>query len=788
VRDSKKSGIRVDAILLAALSILAGLVLSRLFYGRFTNYDDDWQIYNNPYVRGLTAENLKGMFTMPIHGMYLPIKTLSYAVDYSIWGYKAFGFRLTSFILFLLSAYLLYVIIRILFKSRAGAFFGTLIFIVHPVHVEVVGWLSARKDVLALFFFLLAFLLFILYRRALDKKSRRGGVFFFILSCLSFVLAMGSKSTAASLPLALFLYDCIFHYKSRKDLKLFILDKIPFLILGALGAFWTLHLARELQFVRQMPYASLLPRMVKVFACYIWLLIAPVKLCVQYLILPVKDFLSRNFLLSAATLVVFIVAAVISFKKSKLIFFCLMWFLINFIPVSHLVPINVPSLMADRYIYTSSLALSFLVALGIARRRVLDEKFGEDSVVHVVLVLLLGGFLIFCSIQTVRRTGVWKDSFTLWQSELGLKSLDAREIARCRSRNYNAFHNLGAALLEREKVKKRSNEPVSRQNLEVAEKLFFKAVALKSDYILSLLNIADIYILQGKFIDGMELLDNVVAIKPGGYMSGPTVRRVRARAHFLRGYILSKKGFFNEALKEYENAAELNGGLWEVYYNAARTLLDVGDEKKADEYLEKMRRANPEFADRVEELLRGIKSLKAKGTSAIIDALQQYVGSTKEEAKEAYENYQEGLKLYRAEEYSKALYHFQEAARIAPKFDSAHAFVGGCYYRLGRVDAATGYLEEKAAKLPKSSSILLVLGEIYVGQDKLKEAEKAFKTVLGLNPKLEKAYLDLSTVYWRQGELSKARAILETALERFGQRKEIIERLRVMELHKEWGK
>ena len=86
------------AVLLAAIA-LACLIVAVFFpvVGfEFVDYDVPTQVINNPYIRGLTSENLRHIFTSPCVTSYYPVRTLSYALDYQLWGLNAGGFKLTN--------------------------------------------------------------------------------------------------------------------------------------------------------------------------------------------------------------------------------------------------------------------------------------------------------------------------------------------------------------------------------------------------------------------------------------------------------------------------------------------------------------------------------------------------------------------------------------------------------------------------------------------------------------------------------------------------------------------
>ena len=81
--------------------------------------------------------------------------------------------------------------------------FGALLFAAHPVHVEAVTWLAARKEVLQGFFFFLAFYL---YLTGKEKEGRQRTILF-VLVLLSILLATLSKPSAIVFPAVLVVYE-----------------------------------------------------------------------------------------------------------------------------------------------------------------------------------------------------------------------------------------------------------------------------------------------------------------------------------------------------------------------------------------------------------------------------------------------------------------------------------------------------------------------------------------------------------------------------------------------------
>src|SRR4030042_4313706 len=76
--------IRVFIVCLTIL-VLVGILYFNSLGNQFTNWDDG-MIYQNPSIRNLNWEGIKKMFVPQPGNTYQPIRVLSYAIDYKIWG------------------------------------------------------------------------------------------------------------------------------------------------------------------------------------------------------------------------------------------------------------------------------------------------------------------------------------------------------------------------------------------------------------------------------------------------------------------------------------------------------------------------------------------------------------------------------------------------------------------------------------------------------------------------------------------------------------------------------
>jgi hypothetical protein len=75
----------------------------------FTNFDDDFLVYENPHIQsGITPDAIRRAFTINQGDLWSPFLWLSYMLDYQFYGLNAGGYHITNLILHILSALLLF--------------------------------------------------------------------------------------------------------------------------------------------------------------------------------------------------------------------------------------------------------------------------------------------------------------------------------------------------------------------------------------------------------------------------------------------------------------------------------------------------------------------------------------------------------------------------------------------------------------------------------------------------------------------------------------------------------
>ncbi|HLP44331.1 MAG TPA: hypothetical protein VK469_00185, partial [Candidatus Kapabacteria bacterium] len=163
--------------------------------------DDFRLIVENQRIKTFKSflNSLNGQFfsfpDFPYLHYWRPLTLFTFYLNYQIWGLNPLGFHLANILLNAFNAILLFLFFYFISKKVFPAFFISLFFSIHPVHVEAVSWISGRTDLLAAFFIFSAALLFLLF---LEKEKKT----FYIFSVICFILALLAKENAVLFPLA----------------------------------------------------------------------------------------------------------------------------------------------------------------------------------------------------------------------------------------------------------------------------------------------------------------------------------------------------------------------------------------------------------------------------------------------------------------------------------------------------------------------------------------------------------------------------------------------------------
>lgn len=185
--------------------LLAVIAPYSINFNSFWLMDDTQQI-----ARGIKAISLRSLVFDPFlvgEHLFRPTMILLSKLDGLLWGVRPWGFRLSNYILFVASGFLVWKAAR-RFLNPLQAWLAALIFVIHPIQVGTVVWLSGRGDLLpATFLFASAVLL-------LGRGQYRP-----VAGHLFFAFALLSKETAVVFPPAILLGELMGGATARQAIR-----------------------------------------------------------------------------------------------------------------------------------------------------------------------------------------------------------------------------------------------------------------------------------------------------------------------------------------------------------------------------------------------------------------------------------------------------------------------------------------------------------------------------------------------------------------------------------------
>ncbi len=388
---------------LAALAFVVFLPVLRAGY-----IWDDNAVHENPLLR--SPRGLVEIWTRPslmddFESHYWPLVYTSFWIEYRSYGENPFGHHLVNLLLHTVNVVLLWLLLRRI--GVPGAWLGAALFAVHPVHVESVAWIIERKDVLSMFFYLLAFLAFVRFEARKSRVAYGGALALF--GC-----AMLSKSITISFPFALLLW---MWWKQGRVTKRQLFQVAPFfaaaVVLGALDVL----LARSTEPV-SLPL-TMFDRVLlagRVLWFYAGKLVWPSDLMALY---PRWEISAGNALTYLFPLGVAAVLAGLWLGRRQIgrgplaavLFFCItLGPVLGFILFSFMTY----SYVADRFQYLASAGLLTLAGAGAA---LAAKRLGRAgwTVIGAAAGLVVAGL----GILTWRQTRVYENLETFWAYNYG---------------------------------------------------------------------------------------------------------------------------------------------------------------------------------------------------------------------------------------------------------------------------------------------------------------------------------------------------------------------------------
>ena len=552
--------------------LLGAAVYSNALQGPFV-LDDVRNIERNGAIQ-ITQFNLRKLATAVRHSHTAnrPVANVSFALNYLFGKHDVRGYHVVNILIHIINGVLVYALALVTLKRLRRishwrgppmsdrfailvAAVAAALFTAHPIQTQSVTYVVQRMNSLATLFYLGALLLFIAGRQS-PATWRRGVLWAGCLGC--WLLGLGSKQTAATLPLAVLLYDLCFYQDARRPrvgrYLIYVLGSAAILVILCSVYLKFEPIAKILHSfeIRDYTMGQRVLTQFRVVNLYLGLLLFPHPARLNLVhditashspMTPVTTILSMLLLVGLAA------TAVLAAKRHRLVSFCIAWFCLHLLMES--------SVIGLEQIFEHRLYLPmFGVCLGAAwlLGAVIAWKPAGLLVGGSAAVLLL-------SAATHARNDVWQGRLSLW-SDVLTKSPN----------NTRSHTNLGNVLAD-------------EGRLDDAIERYLTALSIDENDHLSHNNLGQILLEQDRIDEAIHHIQRSISIRPG-----------HAPAYNSLGSAFRAKGRIDEALAQFQHAVDLDPWFFPASCNLGDVYRMRADMEQAIRHYEAALRMSPDLA------------------------------------------------------------------------------------------------------------------------------------------------------------------------------------------------
>lgn len=403
-----------------------------LYFNTLTNqyaFDDAALITDNTYVqKGIAgfpeifSNDMFGSYYASMGkqqnltgGRYRPLSIATFAVEQQLFKDAAAPRHFMNVALYgICSILLFYFLKNSLRLSFPVSFVSTFLFLIHPVHTEVVANIKSRDEILCLIFYLLTLIYFIRFKEERVKKNLGYSLLFFFLGLLS-------KEYGITL-LVLIPSIAFVAYKETfiRSLKTIILYAAVFLVYF-LVRWWAVGLSfHEQKDPLNNPYIFATPVQklateFYVILKYFKLLVIPYPLSADYSYptIAYRDFADPGVIFSIALLLSLLAITVHLFIKRHILSIAFIIGLTNLFMVSNLV-IDIGATMGERFLFFPSVGFAMILGWVLAAEAPKLRSLNSQKILSPVMVMLF----IAAAFIILPRNKEWYDTDTLFIADV----------------------------------------------------------------------------------------------------------------------------------------------------------------------------------------------------------------------------------------------------------------------------------------------------------------------------------------------------------------------------------
>jgi tetratricopeptide (TPR) repeat protein len=504
--------------------------------------------WDDPVYAGAELRGALGSFVL---GNYHPLTMLSFAAGRLLLGPSPAGQHAVSLLLHVANTLLALRLLRRLGAGGTAAFAAALLFGIHPLRVEPVAWVAARKDLLCALFSLASLLGWLAWQRSGRAAAWAG-------SLAALLAALLSKGSALALPAVLPLMD---YLQGRRPTRRSLAAQAPFAVLSVVFGAVALQARGSFEGILGEDTLALPGRvalsLLRLPGYFLRRFVAPGGFGALYPgeVIRGETAAALPALVAAAAVLLALAGLVaLSLRRTRWVLFGGLFFLATLSPALTVSNVG-PS--ADRFLYLPALGLFAVAGVGLAGAAEAGRSPApwRRPAALVALALVAVALILACR----RECDAWRDSAALWS-----------RAARRFPAMADMEANLGRALAE-------------RGDAAGALAAYDRALALAPELPAALLGRARVLAGAGRYDEALRDCDR--ALRADARL---------APAYNLRALVLATTGRPDAALADLDAALGIEPGLREARLNRADLLAERGDEEHAGEDYAVLLAADPD--------------------------------------------------------------------------------------------------------------------------------------------------------------------------------------------------
>lgn len=766
--EGGRAGVRLDSWKVPVGLALWVFILYANTLGNNFHYDDTHSLIDNTSVRSLGNVGRffldPGSFSaMPDARMYRPLLLVTYAVNYAIDGYDAFGYHLFNVLLHAANACLVWHVARRVLGGHGTALTAALLFATHPVVSESVNYVSSRSTSLAALFVLGAVI-------ALVDGSRRPSWRHHAALTVLAAAALLSKSVGVVLLPAAALWLWLLGPGTRASWTLLVGPAV------AAGAYvmGTRVIVGKALFEPVRTLGIQVATQLKAIPFYAYTNLMPAHLSVEPQFFEAPGVLGLVPLLALALTICMAAAVVVLRRMCPAAAFGAGWFAVTLAP-SSVVSLNV--LVNEHRLYLPLVG-------GVLLAGALLGSAGARLRAFAPALLAVWAVLVW------QRNGDWVSEETIW--------LDAARKGPAMPR---VHVNLGKGYLESERY----------EEAIVASR---RGLALDPDISLAHYNIGTAYLSLERYEEAVASFEAALELQPGmmealnnlgnSYqhqgryeLAIDTFREALAayewsQLHHNLGAAFLAAGSIDSALAHFQSAFDLTPADRETTEGLARALIKAERLQSAQRLLVGALREAPDD----EELLRllasaqmgmdrdheALATFRRSGLTAA-EAHLRIAGAARERHiwRRAREHYEAGLEtapedarlldglgtvLVAEGEWRSALVLFRRAAEQDPVLATSFRNIGLVNLHHHRLSEALAALERARDLDTDDGKTWELLGRAYALGERRSEAIAAYDRAIELQPARAELFHNLAVLHEANGQMKEAERLYRKAIRR----------------------